>query len=207
LVCGKSWSPCATKRAVGPDTRHEEADRAAEAAGEVLGPDRSRAYLPVPELRITRSRTAGQIANRGFGTPQALMDLHDLEHNVRDGLHIASLAGAALAVIAGFGGLRDDGDELSFAPRLPAAITRVAFRVAFGGNTLRVEVTPGSASYSSRRDGEPLRFRHWGEPAHLAPGATIVRPTPPHEPLLAPKQPPHRAPTPRSQRPVRLPGR
>ena len=137
----------------------------------------------------------------------ALMDLHDLEHNVRDGLHIASLAGAALAVIAGFGGLRDDGDELSFAPRLPAAITRVAFQVAFGGNTLRVEVTPGSASYSSRRDGEPLRFRHWGEPAHLAPGATIVRPTPPREPLPAPKQPPHRAPTPRSQRPIRLPGR
>ena len=61
--------------------------------------------------------------------------------------------------------------------------------------------------YWGSKGGEPLCFRHSGEPAHLAPGATIVRPTPPREPLPAPKQPPHRAPTPRSQRPIRLPGR
>jgi len=34
----------------------------------------------------------------------ALMDLADLEHNSRDGLHIASLAGAWIALVAGFGG-------------------------------------------------------------------------------------------------------
>ena len=37
----------------------------------------------------------------------ALMDLDDLEHNTRDGLHIASLAGAWIAAVAGFGGMRD----------------------------------------------------------------------------------------------------
>ena len=37
----------------------------------------------------------------------ALMDLHDLEHNTRDGVHIASLAGAWIAAVAGFGGMRD----------------------------------------------------------------------------------------------------
>ena len=37
----------------------------------------------------------------------ALMDLDDLEHNTRDGLHIASLAGAWIALVAGFGGMRD----------------------------------------------------------------------------------------------------
>src|SRR3712207_9010462 len=31
----------------------------------------------------------------------ALMDIDDLEHNVLDGVHIASLAGALLAVMAG----------------------------------------------------------------------------------------------------------
>src|SRR5205823_14868873 len=36
----------------------------------------------------------------------ALMDLDDLEHNTRDGLHIASLAGAWTALVAGFGGMR-----------------------------------------------------------------------------------------------------
>ena len=37
----------------------------------------------------------------------ALMDLGDLEHNTRDGLHMASLAGSWIAAVAGFGGMRD----------------------------------------------------------------------------------------------------
>ena len=49
------------------------------------------------------------------------MDLDDLEHNTRDGLHIASLAGAWIAAVAGFGGMRDHDGELTFAPRLPRA--------------------------------------------------------------------------------------
>ena len=49
----------------------------------------------------------------------AFMDLEDLEHNTRDGLHIASLAGAWLGMVCGFGGLRDHDGQLAFAPRLP----------------------------------------------------------------------------------------
>ena len=49
----------------------------------------------------------------------ALIDLRDLADNTDDGLHIASLGGAWLAVVAGFGGMRDHGDRLAFAPRLP----------------------------------------------------------------------------------------
>ena len=42
----------------------------------------------------------------------ALIDLDDLEHNTRDGVHIASLAGTWIALVAGFGGLRyRDGDR------------------------------------------------------------------------------------------------
>ena len=37
------------------------------------------------------------------------MDLDDLEHNTRDGLHIASLAGTWIGLVAGFGGMRDHG--------------------------------------------------------------------------------------------------
>jgi len=59
----------------------------------------------------------------------ALMDLHDLERNTRDGLHIASLAGACIAAVAGFGGLRDHAGTLSFSPRLPARLERLAFRL------------------------------------------------------------------------------
>ena len=50
----------------------------------------------------------------------ALMDLGDLEHNTRDGVHIASLAGTWVALVSGFGGLRfgDANGTLSFTPRL-----------------------------------------------------------------------------------------
>ena len=36
----------------------------------------------------------------------ALMDLRDVEHNTSDGVHMASLAGAWMALVAGFGGMR-----------------------------------------------------------------------------------------------------
>ena len=49
----------------------------------------------------------------------ALMDLRDLERNTRDGMHMASLAGAWIALIQGFGGMRQTPDGLTFAPRLP----------------------------------------------------------------------------------------
>ena len=43
----------------------------------------------------------------------ALIDIADLNHNTKDGLHIASLAGAWSAVVHGFGGLRDYEGRLS----------------------------------------------------------------------------------------------
>jgi trehalose/maltose hydrolase-like predicted phosphorylase len=61
----------------------------------------------------------------------ALMDMDDLEHNTRDGLHIASLAGSWIALVAGFGGLRGRGNTVSFTPNLPDALARLAFTIAF----------------------------------------------------------------------------
>src|SRR3954452_9150605 len=78
----------------------------------------------------------------------ALMDLHDLEHNTRDGLHIASLAGSWLALVAGFGGFRDHGGELTFAPRLPPGVTRLAFRIGVAEARIRVAVDQDGATYA-----------------------------------------------------------
>ncbi|MDQ1743249.1 MAG: alpha,alpha-trehalose phosphorylase, partial [Pseudonocardiales bacterium] len=77
----------------------------------------------------------------------ALMDLRDLEHNTRDGVHVASLAGSWIALVCGFGGLRDHGGRLSFAPRLPEAISRLSFAVRWREFTLRVEVTADRVRY------------------------------------------------------------
>src|SRR6185437_13415466 len=78
----------------------------------------------------------------------ALLDLHDYEHNTRDGLHIASLAGAWIAAVAGFGGMRDHDGDLSFKPRLPGRLDRLAFRLVFRRRRLKVEVTPTDATYT-----------------------------------------------------------
>ena len=66
------------------------------------------------------------------------MDLHDLHHNTRDGLHIASLAGAWIALVAGFGGMRDhDGAAVVRAPAAqpdqPAGVLAAVARAAAAG--------------------------------------------------------------------------
>lgn len=76
------------------------------------------------------------------------MDLDDLEHNTRDGLHIASLAGSWIALVAGLGGLREHGTP-SRSP-LPPALTRLAFTLAFRGRRLHVALTPTAVSYRLR---------------------------------------------------------
>ena len=79
----------------------------------------------------------------------ALIDLDNLERNTRDGLHIASLAGTWIVAVAGFGGMRDHDGMLSFAPRLPERLTRLAFGLCFRERRLRVEVTHEEARYSA----------------------------------------------------------
>ncbi|MDQ4131903.1 MAG: family 65 glycosyl hydrolase [Actinomycetota bacterium] len=128
----------------------------------------------------------------------ALMDIADLEHNVLDGVHIASLAGAVLAVMAGMGGMRDHGGELSFRPRLPRGLDRVSFPVVFRGRRLRVEVGPQEARYSLAEGDEELRITHGGETVDLAGGTAATRAIPPAPELPPPVQPRGRAPARRS---------
>ncbi|MFH8798426.1 glycoside hydrolase family 65 protein [Streptomyces sp. NPDC017936] len=123
----------------------------------------------------------------------ALMDLADLEHNTRDGLHIASLAGAWTALVAGFGGLRRDGDGLSFAPRLPEKFSRLAFSVQFLGRRLHVEIGPDKATYTLL-SGPALTIRHHGTPLTLNGDGPAVRTVPPAPDRPTPGQPPHRRP-------------
>ncbi len=123
----------------------------------------------------------------------ALTDLDDLHSNTRDGLHMASLAGACLALVAGFGGLRDHTDGLAFAPRLPPGLTRIAFRLLVRGNHLRVEFTATEATYTLG-DGTPIPVLHHGELLTLQPGEPVRRPIPPAPEWPRPTQPPGREP-------------
>ena len=152
----------------------------------------------------TQAVMAAEVGHLGLAydylAEAALMDLEDLEHNTRDGVHIASLAGTWVALVAGLGGMRERDGSLSFAPRLPEGLTRVCFRLLFRGRCLQVETTAHATSYSLLV-GDALELFHFGEAVTVA-ATPVSCPTPPSRLLPdeteRPTQPTGRAPLPRS---------
>jgi alpha,alpha-trehalose phosphorylase len=124
----------------------------------------------------------------------ALMDLADVERNISDGVHLASLARTWLALVAGFGGMRAGASALSFSPRLPRGIARLRFRMRYRGRRLRVTITRRRARYELL-GGPPLQLAHHRQPFLLgtAPAGYDI---PPVTAGPRPKQPlgrvPHR---------------
>jgi alpha,alpha-trehalose phosphorylase len=133
-----------------------------------------------------------------YAAEAALMDLHDVERNASDGLHVASLAGTWLAFVAGFGGMREHGETVEFAPRLPDGLTRLSFSTLRRGHCLRVDVTTGAASYKLTRGTGPIHLTHHGEPLVLTGADAVTRPIPPPSERPPPMQPPGREPSRRS---------
>ena len=124
----------------------------------------------------------------------AFIDLRDLAFNTRDGVHIAALAGCWLVAVAGFGGMRDHGATLEFAPRLPSQLPRMSFRMLYRGRTLRVTVEGDEACYELL-DGETLEIVHYGETVMLTEADSPERRAIPAVPARKrPKQPPGREP-------------
>jgi alpha,alpha-trehalose phosphorylase len=123
----------------------------------------------------------------------AFIDLRDLAFNTRDGVHLASLAGSWLSAVAGFGGMRDHGDTLAFAPRLPPRLTRLAFGIVYRGRRLRVDVRPEGARYELL-EGETLELVHDGERFTVGKDAPETRPLAPIARRPPPEQPPGRSP-------------
>jgi alpha,alpha-trehalose phosphorylase len=123
----------------------------------------------------------------------ALLDLQDLEHNTRDGVHIAALAGAWIALVDGFGGMRITSDCLCFSPRLPAQLHRLVFKLRHRGRRLQVAITPEVAMYTLL-DGPSCRLRHHGEPFSLTDSQPVALRIPPAPKRPPPSQPPGREP-------------
>jgi alpha,alpha-trehalose phosphorylase len=123
----------------------------------------------------------------------ALVDLRDLAENTRDGLHIAALSGSWIGAVAGLGGMRDHDGAMTFAPRLPSALTRLTFRLCFRDRRLKVEVTPEQATYSLLA-GKPLDIAHHGDSLTVRSGAPATAAIPSAPMLEPPTQPPGREP-------------
>ncbi len=118
-----------------------------------------------------------------------LMDLADVNANVVDGVHVASTGGVWMALVYGFGGMRDHGGQLSFDPRLPTGWRSLAFTLRFRGRTLRVTLA-GTRLTLLLADGEPLEVTVRDEPVTLHAGQPVDRDGPPG--WLAPSEAPER---------------
>jgi trehalose/maltose hydrolase-like predicted phosphorylase len=126
----------------------------------------------------------------------AMIDLRNLHHNTRDGLHMASLAGAWTALVGGFGGLRDDEGMLSLNPHLPDALSRLRFRLRWRDFRVTVDARHDEVTYTLRDgpDGR-LSIRHAGEEIVLSTHEPTTVKVQHRTPLLPPpSQPPGREP-------------
>jgi len=103
----------------------------------------------------------------------ALMDLADVAGNVNDGIHIASAGGVWMALVYGFGGMRDDFGILSFQPNLPREWERLCFALTVGDCVLDVSIAHDAVSYALR-EGEQLAIRHGEREVKLVRGRPVT---------------------------------
>ncbi len=106
------------------------------------------------------------------------VDLLDLHGNTADGIHIASCGGTWLALVAGFGGLRDADGDVRFSPRLPAEWDRLRFRVQVRGQLIEVDMTAAETTYRLL-DGTGILIAHFDEELRLLRGRPVSRPVEP----------------------------
>jgi alpha,alpha-trehalose phosphorylase len=141
-------------------------------------------YDPLTTGDSTLSACIQSVIASEVGYPEAALeyfhhacsvDLVDSHGNTADGIHIASCGGTWLALVAGFGGLRDYDGDVRFAPRLPAEWDRLRFRVAVRGHRIEVDLTPAMTTYRLLT-GTGIPIKHFDETLRLRPGEPISRP-------------------------------
>ena len=144
-------------------------------------------YDPLTTGDSTLSACIQSVMASEVGYPEAALeyfvracavDLADAHGNTADGIHIASCGGTWLALVAGFGGLRDFDGRVRFQPRLPEGWTRLRFRVAVRGQVVEVDMTPAATTYRLL-EGRGIMVGHFDEDLRLTPGTPVRRPVVP----------------------------
>ncbi|HEX6619624.1 MAG TPA: glycosyl hydrolase family 65 protein, partial [Solirubrobacteraceae bacterium] len=143
-------------------------------------------YDPLTTGDSTLSACIQSVVASEVGYPEAALeyfvhacavDLADVHGNTADGIHIASCGGTWLALVAGFGGLREDDGDVCFSPQLPAEWDRLRFRVQVRGQLVEVDMTHEETTYRLV-EGTVLMVCHFGAPLRLLPGAPVSCPGP-----------------------------
>lgn len=90
------------------------------------------------------------------------MDLDNYNRNTQEGLHTTSIAAAWMNIVYGFGGMRPDGEILSFTPTLPKQWEGYCFCVTYRGAVLHLEIKRGSVRIWTE-DGNKVRIKIYGK--------------------------------------------
>ncbi|TVR66960.1 MAG: glycoside hydrolase family 65 protein [Spirochaetaceae bacterium] len=97
------------------------------------------------------------------------MDLADVAGNVVDGAHIASTGGVWMAIIYGFGGMRNYEGKLSFNPSLPSTWGSLTFRLRYLDSRIKAYLSREMYRFELT-EGDPVSITVCGEEVLLEPG-------------------------------------
>ena len=104
----------------------------------------------------------------------AKLDLFNLHHNTKDGIHTANMGGNYMAIVYGFGGLRLKESGIYFAPALPKQWESYKFKIHFEDSQIQVEVGPENSIFTLV-EGTPKTIHVYGESYELKDVLTIER--------------------------------
>jgi maltose phosphorylase len=96
----------------------------------------------------------------------ARIDLDNYNRNAGEGIHTTSIAAAWMNIVYGFGGMRSDGNMLSFNPSIPAHWKGYSFQVKYHDSLIRVDVSQDRAVFQVV-EGELVVVKVAGQPREV----------------------------------------
>ena len=184
LTCAATPSPPSRRRATSPTTRRS--------------PCATRRCRRAIQAIVAAEVGHLDLAYDYFGRERRSSTCTTWRTTPTDGVHLASLAGTWLAAVAGFGGMRDHGDGLAFAPRLPGAARPDRVPAALPRPAAARRDRPAARRATSSSRARRCRSTTTATGARAGPAGDAPSP-PPLTPEPA-QQPPGREPRPRARR-------
>ncbi|WP_067504660.1 glycoside hydrolase family 65 protein, partial [Actinoplanes sp. TFC3] len=129
--------------------------------------------LSAPAQAVLAAETGHLELAHDYVAEAALLDLRSGGEASGDGLHIAACAGAWIALVMGFGGMRDHDGKLSFNPRLPGHLPRLRFCLRWRESRIEVVITPSQVTYAVTE--ADMTFEHDGAPISVRAGETVTK--------------------------------
>ena len=100
------------------------------------------------------------------------LDLDDYNKEVKEGLHITSMAGTWMSIVEGFGGMRVKDNQLHFTPRIPKEWKSYSFKINFRNQIIQIKVSQEGTEFSLANGNEVNVFLN-EKPVTVKPGVLV----------------------------------